>query len=146
VPPSAQTAGYSGTPLVKKLGIKPGDQLALVNEPLAFPRELVGLPPNVEMVGADDNPKPGTLNVVVLFLKSQAELKKLLPAMRSKIAHNGMIWAAWPKKTSRVKTDLDENVIRDAGLSIGLVDIKVCAVNDIWSGLKFVVPVKDRKK
>ena len=83
--------------------------------------------------------------MVILFLKSQAELKKLLPAMKSKIAQNGMIWTAWPKKTSRVKTDLDENIIRDAGLSIGLVDIKVCAVNDIWSGLKFVVPVKDRK-
>ena len=138
-------AGYSGTPLVKKLGIKPGDTVALVNEPLAFPRELVGLPPKVELVGADDNPKPGTLNVVILFLRSQAELKKLLPAMKTKIQQQGMIWTAWPKKASKLKTDLDENIIRDKGLSIGLVDIKVCAVNDIWSGLKFVIPVKDRK-
>ncbi len=138
-------AGYSGTPLVKKLGIKPGDTVALVNEPLAFPRELVGLPPKVELVGADDNPKPGTLNVVILFLRSQAELKKLLPAMKTKIQQQGMIWTAWPKKASKIKTDLDENIIRDKGLSIGLVDIKVCAVNDIWSGLKFVIPVKDRK-
>ena len=139
-------AGYSGTPLVKKLGIKPGDRVALVNEPLAFPRELVGLPPNVELVGADHNPKPGTLNVVILFLKSTAELKKLLPAMKSKIQQHGMIWAAWPKKASRLKTDLDENIIRDFGLAKGLVDVKVCAVNEIWSGLKFVIPVKDRKK
>jgi hypothetical protein len=139
-------AGYSGTPLVKKLGIKPSDKVALVNEPLAFPRELVGLPPNVELVGADDNPRPGTLNVVILFLKSQAELKKLLPAMKTKIQQHGMIWTAWPKKASKLKSDLDENIIRDKGLSIGLVDIKVCAVNDIWSGLKFVIPVKDRKK
>ena len=138
-------AGYSGTPLVKKLGIKPGDKLALVNEPLAFPRELIGLPPRVEMVGADDNPKPGTLDVVILFMKSQVELKKLLPAMKTKIAQNGMIWTAWPKKASRVPTDLDENIIRDKGLSIGLVDIKVCAVNEVWSGLKFVIPVKKRK-
>ena len=146
MPSSAPTAGYSGTPLVKKLGIKPGDTVALVNEPLAFPRELVGLPPNVELVGADDNPKPGTLNVVILFLRSQAELKKLLPAMKTKIQQHGMIWTAWPKKSSKIKTDLDENIIRDNGLSIGLVDIKVCAVNQIWSGLKFVIPVKDRKK
>jgi hypothetical protein len=139
-------AGYSGTPLVKKLGIKPSDRVALVNEPLAFPRELVGLPPNVELVGADDSPRPGTLNVVILFLKSQAELKKLLPAMKTKIQQHGMIWTAWPKKASKLKSDLDENIIRDKGLSIGLVDIKVCAVNDIWSGLKFVIPVKDRKK
>jgi hypothetical protein len=139
-------AGYSGTPLVKKLGIRPSDKVALVNEPLAFPRELVGLPPNVELVGADDNPRPGTLNVVILFLKSQAELKKLLPAMKTKIQQHGMIWTAWPKKASKLKSDLDENIIRDKGLSIGLVDIKVCAVNDIWSGLKFVIPVKDRKK
>lgn len=138
-------AGYSGTPLVKKLGIKPGDKVALVNEPLAFPRELAGLPDGVEMVAADDNPKPGTLNVVIVFMKSAAELKKLLPAMRSKIAQNGMIWIAWPKKASRIKTDLDENVIRELGLSKGLVDVKVCAVNEIWSGLKFVIPVKDRK-
>ncbi len=138
-------AGYSGTPLVKKLGIKAGDTVALVNEPLAFPRELVGLPPKVELVGADDNPKPGTLNVVILFLRSQAELKKLLPVMKTKIQQQGMIWTAWPKKASKIKTDLDENIIRDKGLSIGLVDIKVCAVNEIWSGLKFVIPVKDRK-
>jgi hypothetical protein len=146
MPASAPTSGYSGTPLVKKLGIKPGDKLAMVNEPLAFPRELVDLPPTVEIVGADENPKPGTLNVVILFLKSQAELKKLLPAMKTKITQNGMIWTAWPKKTSRVQTDLDENIIRDKGLSIGLVDIKVCAVNEIWSGLKFVIPVAHRKK
>ena len=93
-------AGYSGTPLVKKLGIKSGDKLAMVNEPLAFPRELVGLPKDVDMVGADENPKPGTLNVVILFMKSQTELKKLLPAMKSKIAQNGMIWTAWPSESS----------------------------------------------
>lgn len=145
MPPSVPTSGYSGTPLVKKLGIKPGDKLALVNEPLAFPRELVGLPPKVEFVGADDNPKPGTLNVVILFLRSQAELKKLLPTMKTKIQQQGMIWTAWPKRASKLKTDLDENIIRDKGLSIGLVDIKVCAINEIWSGLKFVIPVKERK-
>src|SRR3954471_1767492 len=146
MPSSAPTSGYSGTPLVKKLGIKPGDKLAMVNEPLAFPRELVGLPAGVETIAADENPKPGTLNVVILFLKNTAELKKLLPAMKSKIAQHGMIWTAWPKKTSRVQSDLDENIIRDKGLSIGLVDIKVCAINEIWSGLKFVIPVKDRKQ
>ena len=146
MPGVGSTAGYSGTPLVKKLGIKPGDKLAMVNEPLAFPRELVGLPPTVEVMSADENPKPGTINVIILFLKTQAEMKKLLPAMKSKIAQNGMIWTAWPKKASRVQTDLDENIIRDKGLSIGLVDVKVCAVNEVWSGLKFVIPVKDRKK
>ncbi len=145
MPGSAPTSGYSGTPLVKKLGIRPGDKLALVNEPLAFPRDLVGLPDSVEIVSADDNPKPGTLNVVIVFLKSQAELKKLLPAMKTKIAQHGMIWTAWPKKAARVQTDLDENIIRNKGLSIGLVDVKVCAINEIWSGLKFVIPVKDRK-
>lgn len=146
MPGSLPTAGYSGTPLVKKLGIKPGDKLALVNEPLAFPRELAGLPDSVEIIGADESPKPGTLNVVILFLKSQVELKKLLPAMKTKIQQHGMIWTAWPKRAARIQTDLDENIIRDKGLSIGLVDIKVCAINEIWSGLKFVIPVKDRKK
>ncbi|MCU1283796.1 MAG: hypothetical protein JWO13_146 [Acidobacteriales bacterium] len=138
-------AGYSGTPLVQKFGIKSGDRVALVNEPLAFPKELIGLPADVEFVSAEEKSRPGALNVVLVFLKNQATLEKQLPKLKSKITQSGMIWTAWPKRASGVETDLNENIIRDCGLAIGLVDIKVCAINEIWSGLKFVIPVKDRK-
>jgi hypothetical protein len=138
-------AGYSGTPLVKKIGIKPGHRVALVDAPVGFKKELEDLPADVEFVSADGREKAAPLDVVLFFMKSRATLENHLPKLKSRIAQAGMIWAAWPKKTSGVETDLNENIIRDSGLAIGLVDIKVCAINEIWSGLKFVVPVKDRK-
>lgn len=134
-------AGYSGTPLVKKLGIKPGDRVALANAPEGFERELEGLPPDVELIGAK-----GQAEVAIVFARSMAEFKKVFEAATKRMTTDGMVWASWPKKASGIQTDLDESKIRDFGLGIGVVDVKVCAVNDTWSGLKFVIRVKDRAK
>ena len=133
-------AGYSGTPLVKKLGIKPQERLALVSAPKGFKSELVDLPKSVMMVGEKE------AEAAVVFAKSMAEFKKSFAAAAKRMTTNGMVWAAWPKKASGIQTDLDESKIREFGLSMGLVDIKVCAINETWSGLKFVIPVKDRAK
>ena len=134
-------AGYSGTPLVKKLGIKPQDRLALVNAPKGFKSELVDLPDSVK-VGTDGS----QAEVAIIFAKSMAEFKKDFATASKRMTTDGMVWASWPKKASGIETDLDENRVREYGLSIGLVDVKVCAINDVWSGLKFVIPVKDRAK
>jgi len=134
-------AGYSGTPLVQKIGIKSGDRLLLLNPPAGFEKELAPLPGDVKLA----TPKAAPLNVAICFAPNRKELDRALPAVKPKLAQNGMVWVGWPKKASKVPTDLDENIIRDIGLALGLVDVKVCAINDIWSGLKFVIPVKDRK-
>ena len=132
-------AGYSSTPLVKKIGIKPGHRLAVLNPPPGFEKELSPLPEGV--VSADKAP----LDVAILFAANQSVLGKHLDRVKGKLAPAGMLWVSWPKMSSGVSTDLRENIVRDIGLAAGLVDIKVCAVNDVWSGLKFVIPVKDRK-
>jgi hypothetical protein len=137
-------AGYSGTPLVKKIGIKPGHRVALVDEPSGFRKKLVDIPATVQFAPADGKAKASTLDVVIFFMKNRVSLEKHLPQLKTRIVQNGMIWTAWPKKSSGVETDLNENIIRDSGLAMGLVDIKVCAINEVWSGLKFVIPVKDR--
>jgi hypothetical protein len=136
-------AGYSGTPLVQKIGIKPGDRLLLLNSPKHFDKELAPMPPEVELASPSSKEKP--LNVALCFTANRKELERVLPAVKPKLAQNGMVWVGWPKKSSGVVSDLDENIIRDTGLALGLVDVKVCAINDTWSGLKFVIPVKDRK-
>jgi hypothetical protein len=133
-------AGYSGTPLVQKLGIKPDARLHLVNAPPDFAATLGPLPAGVEQVGGAAK----ELDVAVLFVKDQAVLAERFPKLAGRIANAGMLWVAWPKKASGVPTDLTENVIRDIGLAAGLVDTKVCAIDDVWSGLKFVYRLKDR--
>ncbi|HAF14311.1 MAG TPA: DUF3052 domain-containing protein [Blastocatellia bacterium] len=134
-------AGYSGTPLVKKLGFKEGFRVGLVNPPKGFQTELSPLPNNVKiMVG--HLPKP--LDLILLFVDSQRTLKREFPKLALKLAENGMLWIAWPKKASGVATDLSDNEVRQIGLDAGLVDVKVCAVNEIWSGLKFVYRLRDR--
>jgi len=135
-------AGYSGTPLIKKLGIKPGFCLTFVNAPPDFVRAL-DLPPEtiVQSPGAHQ-----PLDFVLLFVKSQEELATKFPLSAARLKPAGMLWVSWPKKSSGVESDLTENVVRDIGLSAGLVDIKVCAVDDVWSGLKFVFRLKDRPK
>jgi len=130
--------GYSGTPLVDKLGIKPGARLLLVSEPKDFARLLGGLPEGSRVASR------GALDFVMLFVKSQSDLRKRFARLRDRLESNGMLWVAWPKKTSRVETDLTEGVVRAFGLESGLVDVKVCAVDDTWSGLKFVRRLKDR--
>jgi hypothetical protein len=134
-------AGYSGTPLAQKLGIKEGFRVALVQAPAGFRGELIALPERVSFVTSTSS----SLDVIVFFVKSQRELSQNFLRLASKLAPNGMLWIAWPKKASGVATDLSDNSVREIGLDAGLVDVKVCAVNDIWSGLKFVIRVKDRK-
>lgn len=133
-------AGYSGTPLVRKLGINEGFRAALLNSPPGFTKELEGLP--VEL--ADTPRKP--MDFLLLFVKSRRELKQSFPRCAAKLAPSGMLWIAWPKKASGVTTDLNENIVRDIGLKEGLVDVKICAINDVWSGLKFVIRLKDRPR
>ena len=135
-------AGYSGTPLVKKLGFKEGFRAALVNSPQTFPSELEPLPGGVEFVSGS---RAKDLDLVVLFVDSQKKLKQEFPKQAQRLAPNGMLWIAWPKKASGVATDLTDNSVRQIGLAAGLVDVKVCAVNEIWSGLKFVYRLQDRK-
>jgi|SRR6185369_15336313 len=132
-------AGYSGTPLPKKLGIKDGFRVALVEMPADVRAELKDALAACKMVSG------GPLDFVILFVKTQAELKQKFPRFAKQLAPTGMLWVSWPKKSSGVITDINENDVRKVGLDAGLVDVKVCAVNDVWSGLKFVIRVKDRK-
>src|SRR6266542_6090852 len=134
-------AGYSGTPLTKKLGFKQGFRAGLVNPPKGFQSELDALPDNVQIMVGD---LPKKLDLIILFTDSQRSLKKEFKSLARKLTQNGMLWVAWPKKASGVVTDLSDNSVRQIGLDFGLVDVKVCAVNDIWSGLKFVYRLKDR--
>lgn len=135
---SATSFGYSGTPLIKKLGIKPGARLQFVLEPKNFAGLLGELPPGSRSVSR------GTLDFAMLFVKSQSDLKRGFARLRDRLEPGGMLWVAWPKKTSGVATDLVEGVVRSFGLESGLVDVKVCAVDNTWSGLKFVRRLKDR--
>ena len=127
------TAGYSGTPLVKKLGIKPGRRLAIVGAPRGFDEMLGELPADVTVIRRLRAP----CDVLVYFTKSRAELHKQFLRLMRNLPPAGGLWIAWPKKASGVHTDVTEDVIREAGLANGLVDYKVCAINHIWSGLKF---------
>jgi hypothetical protein len=132
-------AGYSGTPLVQKLGIKPGDKMQVVSEPDGY-WDWISPIPEGAVVAAK-----GTLNFAHLFVTSRKKYKTEVLKLRAKLNPDGMIWISWPKKTSKVETDLDENIIRDFALKHKLVDVKVCAVNEVWSGLKLVIPVALRK-
>ena len=133
-------AGYSGTPLPKKLGIKDGHTVATVSEPEGFVTALGALPPGVRIV----HDLRGHREVVVAFFTSRAALEKRLAALTKAIFPDGGLWIAWPKKTSRVPTDITEDVVRAVALPTGLVDNKVCAIDDVWSGLRLVVRVENR--
>lgn len=126
-------AGYSGTPLVKKLGIKHGTTLALIGAPEGFERLLVGLPKDVRPVRGGK----GATDLVLWWPASANDLAARVSAVAARMADGGGLWVAWPKKASGIRTDLNENVIRDAGLAHGLVDYKVCAIDETFSGLKF---------
>jgi hypothetical protein len=134
-------AGYSGKPVVQKLGIKPGFRIFTTGGPAAY-GDIVGkLPADVtiatRLTGAFD---------LVVFATEAAGLGGKLRGYRDAIAPDGMVWVSWPKKSSGVTTDLTENVVREAALALGLVDIKVCAIDDTWSALKFVIPRDQRIK
>ena len=140
---TSRPAGYSGTPLLKKIGIKPAHRIVLTNTPGGF-REELGSLPRARRVIKDGSPEPA--DVIIFFAKNHGTLLAGLPKLKGRMALNGMLWAAWPKKASGVDSDLSEDLVRRAGLSHGLVDIKVCAINEVWSGLKFVIPLKERSK
>ena len=133
-------AGYSGTPLLNKLGVKPGYRVALIGAPKNFKQELGSLPATAKFTTATAN----NLDLVLLFVSSERELKAKFAPLALNVKKNGMIWVAWPKKASGVVTDLNFNNVQRTGLDAGLVDVKICAVNEIWSGLKFVYRLKDR--
>jgi len=132
--------GYSGTPLPKKLGIKPGFRVRLVDAPREVCEELSTELAECEI--ADDG--KNLLDFAMMFTKSKQALTAQFKRISKALAPAGMLWVSWPKKSSGVATDLDENVVRQIGLAAGLVDVKVCAVTEVWSGLKFVRRVKDR--
>ena len=135
-------AGYSGTPLIRKLGIKEGFRVALVNSPKGFKKELGSLPNKAKFAPCVTD----SLDVILLFVNSEAELRRQFVLLVSNIVANGMLWVAWPKKSSGVATDLSFTNVQQIGLNAGLVDVKICAVNDVWSGLKFVYRLKDRAR
>jgi hypothetical protein len=132
------TAGYSGTPLVKKLGIKPGFNAVFVNAPADFVDGLK-LPPDVVV----NRTTQQRVDFAMLFVKSEKELKQKFSHLAAKLKPTGMLWIAWPKKSSGVVTDLSFTNVQLIGLDSGLVDTKICAVDDTWSGLKFVIRLKD---
>lgn len=135
-------AGYSGTPLPKKLGVKPGSRLGLVKAPADFARTMGELPPGVaaQVVAAGKT----QFDVIVCFAPTMAEVVRQLPALKARLDSAGGLWMAWPKKASGVATDVSENGVRAIGLAAGLVDNKVCAIDDVWSGLRFVFRLVDR--
>ena len=135
-------AGYSGTPLVRKLGIKAGFKIWVIDPPPDYWDLLGPLPDNVSVGGPDER----RLDFIHLFVTDRARLEAQLGELRAHIAPAGMIWVSWPKKSSRMATDLSEAVIRDLALAGGLVDVKVCAVDATWSGLKLVIRLRDRSE
>ncbi len=133
-------AGYAATPLPRKLGIKPGARVAFVGAPDGFGMTLGELPPGVVV----RDRLRGPLDVIVAFFDSIAAFERRVPALKRALDPGGGLWIAWPKRSSGIATDLGDGVVRELGLAAGLVDNKVCAIDGVWSGLRFVYPVGDR--
>ncbi|MBT8282069.1 MAG: DUF3052 domain-containing protein [Muriicola sp.] len=134
-------SGYSGTPLDRKLGIKKDFLIRILHAPSLYEDFFRDFPDDVQFAKEEDK----DVDFIHYFALDSSWLVKELPGLRGQLKQNGMIWISWPKKASKVESDLDGNVIRGIGINCGLVDIKVCSVNEVWSGLKFVIPLKDRK-
>jgi len=124
-------AGYSGKPLLEKLGLKAGMKANLISPVYRAP---AGVEKSTE----------GPLDFIHLFTKDREELERDFPVLAKTLAPSGMLWVSWPKGASKIKTDVNETVVRKIGLEAGLVDVKVCAVDEVWSGLKFVIRLKNR--
>jgi len=139
-------SGYSGTPLMKKLGAKPGMAALYVNVPDTI-TPMHGWPDwgKLDRVASPAKVGAEPYDYVHIFETERDRLETALPLLKAVLAQAGMVWVSWPKKTAKKETTLDGNVVRSLGLAAGLVDIKVCAVDGTWSGLKFVIPVKDRR-
>jgi len=129
------TAGYSGTPLAKKLGFKPAHEVLLVDAPPSYRKLVEPLPDGVKFV-----PRlAATTDIVHVFATKKSDLAKALKGFRAKLKPDGVVWVSWPKKAAKVATDITEDTIRELALPLGFVDIKVCAVDETWSGLKLMV-------
>ena len=136
------TAGYSGTPLPRKLGFKPGTRYLLVGAPDGYGRTLGQLPAGCVLC----RPRDQELDLIQLFTSSAKVLARHFAPLTARLQPAGMLWVSWPKKSSGVATDITETDVRRIGLAAGLVDVKVCAVDETWSGLKFVRRLKDRPR
>ena len=133
-------AGYSSRPLWQKLGLKAGQTAVCLNPPPDYRQMLGELPPRITF----SDTLPPVADFIHLFTVSLVELEAVLPQLKATLAKDGMLWISWPKKAAKIATDLDGNVVRELGLTAGLVDVKVAAVDEVWSGLKFVYRVLDR--
>ncbi len=136
------SAGYSGTPLAKKLGIKPGARVLLRRAPKGFEGALAGLPDDASVCRAARGDRP--FDIIVSFHKHAAAIAPDIDSLRTRMTPAAGVWIAWPKNASGVATDVTEGVVRAAGLDSGLVDNKICAIDETWSALRFVIRVKDR--
>ena len=135
-------AGYSNRSLVDKLGIKAAFKISILKAPSGYAKTLGKLPEDVRTLA---NPK-SSMDFIHFFTKNRKDLEKRIGPLKKSLAPHGMIWVSWPKAASKIPTDVNENVVREIALKNGLVDIKVCAVDETWSGLKLVIPLKDRAK
>jgi hypothetical protein len=140
---ASRAAGYSGTPLPRKLGIKAGARLALIGAPDGFDSTLGSLPDDVTVSRRLGR---GSRDVIVAFFFRRAMLERRLPTLRDALDPAGGLWIAWPKRASGVETDVTEDVVRTLGLAGGLVDNKICAIDQVWSGLRLVYRLRDRPR
>ncbi|MGZ4048940.1 MAG: DUF3052 domain-containing protein [Bacteroidia bacterium] len=136
-----KSTGYSGTPLAKKLGIKTGFKIKLINQPDYYFKLFTDLPDGIKEIPSKKIKK----NFIHYFTKSSSELNTDIKFLRQEIEEDGMIWISWPKKSAKLQADIDETSVRDIALKNDLVDVKVCSVDETWSGLKLVIRLKDRK-
>ena len=132
--------GYSGTPLVRKLGIQPDERIVAIGAPAHYSQLLAGLPDGVTIGGR----VASHARFVHLFVTRRADLEERLEALRGKLDDRGVLWVSWPKKASGVATDVTEDTIREVALPLGYVDVKVCAVDETWSGLKLMIRRENR--
>jgi hypothetical protein len=133
-------AGYSGTPTARKLGLKPGQTVTVLNAPGDYARLVGGLPDGLDLRSS----LRSKADIVHVFVTRATDLEKRIDAMRKAIEPDGAIWVSWPKRASKVPTDVTEDVVRGVALSHRLVDVKVCAIDETWSGLKLMIRLADR--
>lgn len=139
-------AGYSGTPLIRKLGLKPGMTVRLLGAPDGYWDLLGGSPSTLELTTVSEDESEGPVDFTHLFATDEETLESRLRRARDAMSEDGMVWASWPKKSSDLSSEISRSEVMAAGKRVGLVDVKVCAVDETWSGLKFVVPVEDRSR
>lgn len=142
-PRNGAPAGYSGTPLPRKLGIRENHRAVLIGAPAGFESQLAQMPDGVRLSRGLRGTRD--IDVVLLFCRMRTDLMRNFDKCRARLAPAAGLWVAWPKKASAVESDLSEGVIREFGLAGGLVDNKICAIDPTWSALRFVIRVKDRK-